>query len=183
MAIESPKYKVEKKDGKIEFRQYQGYIQAEVEVSGTDYRSAAEQGFDILAGYIFGGNTVSRKIEMTSPVKTARSEKIPMTSPVKVSKSGNYRVAFIMPSKYTLENLPVPNDDRIKILKVQPERVAAIRFSGFFNQKKIDKNIGLIKDYLEKKNIDYNSEAVIAGYSPPWIPGFLAKNEVMLKIV
>lgn len=182
MSIESPKYEVEKKDGKIEFRQYQSYIQAEVEVKGNDYKAAAELGFDILASYIFGNNTVSEKIDMTSPVKAIRSEKIPMTAPVKISKKSDYRVAFIMPSKYSLEGLPVPNDKRIKIVKVDPEKIAAIRFSGFFNQKKIDRNIELVKDYLEEKNIGHDKEAVIAGYSPPWIPGFLARNEVMVKI-
>jgi hypothetical protein len=42
-----------------------------------------------------------------------------------------------MPSIYTLDILPMPNDKRIKIKKIKPEIVAAIRFSGFFNQKKL----------------------------------------------
>ena len=93
MAIETPKYSVLRKNKNIEIRQYSEYIQAEVEVNSSNYRSAIEKGFEILAGYIFGNNVSRKKIDMTAPVKTTQSEKIPMTSPVKLSGEGNYNVS------------------------------------------------------------------------------------------
>jgi len=39
-----------------------------------------------------------------------------------------------------------------------------------------------VKEYLSNENISTDNEFVIAGYNPPWIPGFLARNEVMIKI-
>lgn len=182
MAIETPKYKVLKKYKNIELRQYSGYIQAEVEVSGLNYRSAIEKGFNILAGYIFGNNVSRKKIDMTAPVKTSKPERIAMTSPVKVSGEGTYNIAFFMPSKYTLDNLPIPNEKSIKLKQIKPEKIAAIRFSGFFDQQNIDKNIILLEEYLTSENIKTESEFIIAGYNPPWIPGFLARNEAMIKI-
>ena len=182
MAIETPKYTVIKKHKNIELRQYLGYIQAEVEVVGLNYRSAIERGFEILAGYIFGNNVSRKKIDMTAPVKTSKSERIAMTSPVKVSGEGTYNVAFFMPSSYTLETLPIPNNSSIKLVEIKPEKIAAIRFSGFFNQENVDKNIITLKEYLAKENIKTDDIFIIAGYNPPWIPGFLARNEAMIKI-
>jgi hypothetical protein len=165
MAIETPKYTVIRKHNNIELRQYSRYIQAEVEVSGLNYRSAIEKGFEILAGYIFGNNVSRKKIDMTAPVKTSKSEKIAMTSPVKVSGEGTYSVAFFMPSRYTLENLPIPNEKSIILREIKPEKVAAIRFSGFFNQKNVDENIITLKEYLAKEKIKTGDVFIIAGYT------------------
>jgi hypothetical protein len=182
MAIETLKYGVIKKNKNIEIRKYPEYIQAETEVKDVDYRSAIGKGFQILAGYIFGDNMSQKKIDMTSPVKTSRSEKIAMTTPVKISGVDTFDIAFMMPSIYTLDTLPVPNDKRIKIREIKPEKLAVIRFSGFFNQKKIENNLILLKEYLKNENIKTEKGFIIAGYNPPWIPGFLARNEVMIKI-
>jgi hypothetical protein len=182
MAIETPKYKVVKKYKNIEIRQYSGYIQAEVEVMADNYKSAIEKGFEILASYIFGNNTGWKKIDMTAPVKTSKSEKISMTTPVKVYGEGTYTVSFVMPSKYTLETLPLPNEKSINFKRLDAQKIAAIRFSGFFKQENISKNIAFLKEYLAKEKISTDNEFVIAGYSPPWIPRFLARNEVMIKI-
>jgi len=46
MAIETPKYSVLRKNKNIEIRQYSEYIQAEVEVNSSNYRSAIEKGFN-----------------------------------------------------------------------------------------------------------------------------------------
>jgi hypothetical protein len=182
MAIETPKYKVIKKYKNIEIRQYSEYIQAEVEVIAENYKSAIEKGFETLASYIFGNNISRQKIDMTSPVKTSKSEKISMTTPVKVYGKGTYTVSFVMPTKYTLKTLPLPNEKSINFKAIDKQKIAAIRFSGFFIQENIDKNIALLKEYLANENISTDNEFVIAGYNPPWIPGFLARNEVMIKI-
>ncbi len=59
---ETPKYSVIKKQKEIELRQYAGYIQAEVSIDEKNYKSAIEQGFNVLAGYIFGNNISRQKI-------------------------------------------------------------------------------------------------------------------------
>ena len=71
MAIEKPKYKVLKRDGKFEIREYEEQILAEVEIEG-DWSSALNRGFRVLAGYIFGANKVKSKIAMTAPVTEER---------------------------------------------------------------------------------------------------------------
>lgn len=180
---ETPKYSVIKKQKEIEIRQYPGYIQAEVAVEEKNYKSAIEKGFNILAGYIFGNNISKQKIEMTAPVQAFQSEKIAMTTPVTVTGKNSFTVAFIMPSAYTLETLPQPKDDRIEFNLIPDRQMAAIRFSGYFNQDRIQRNKQRLSLWLDEQGIETEGDFIVAGYNPPWVPGFLARNEVLIKII
>ena len=143
-------------------------------------KSAIESGFSILAGYIFGNNVSRQKVEMTSPVQT--SQKIAMTTPVTVSGSEKFTVAFIMPSKFTLESLPTPNDNRIRFIAIPEHEMAAIRFSGYFNQKSINQHKEQLEQWLQDQGMETEGDFIIAGYNPPWVPGIFARNEVMIKL-
>jgi hypothetical protein len=179
---QTPKYSVIKKQGEIEIRHYPAYIQAEVVIDEKNYKSAIEKGFGVLAGYIFGNNVSKQRIEMTSPVQASQSEKIAMTTPVTVTGESGFTVAFIMPSTYTLETLPQPRDSRVHI-KLIPERsLAAIRFSGFFRQDAIQKNKQRLSQWLQEQGIEAEGDFIVAGYNPPWVPGFLARNEVLIQV-
>jgi len=179
---ETPKYSVSRKQNKIEIRQYPGYIQAEVTVEDTTYRSAIERGFNVLAGYIFGNNISRQKIEMTTPVQAAQSEKIAMTTPVTATGGAGFTVAFIMPAEYTLETLPQPKDNRVHFTPIPARSMAAIRFSGYFQQETILKNKQRLRQWLDEQGIETEGDFVVAGYNPPWVPGFLARNEVLIQI-
>lgn len=179
---ETPKYSVSRKQGEIEIRQYPGYIQAEVNVDDKNYRSAIGKGFNYLAGYIFGNNISRQKIEMTTPVQASRSEKIAMTTPVTITGASSYTVAFIMPAEYTLETLPQPKDNRVHFTQLPARSMAAIRFSGYFRHETIQKNKQLLMDWLKAQGLETEGEFIIAGYNPPWVPGFLARNEVLIQI-
>ena len=177
---ESPKYELIRKDNNIEIRRYAPYIKAEVDVSGTNYRNAIEKGFTVLAGYIFGNNQSRQNVEMTSPVQA--SQKIAMTTPVTVTGDEKFVVAFIMPSKFTLETLPVPNDKRIRLIAIPEQLMAVIRFSGYFNQKSIEKHKKELEQFLLDKSMETEGDFIIAGYNPPWVPGIFARNEIMIPI-
>ena len=180
---ETPKYSVSRKQNEIEIRQYPGYyIQAEVTVEEKNYRSAIEKGFNLLAGYIFGNNTSRQKIEMTTPVQASRSEKIAMTTPVTVTGASSFTVAFIMPAEYTLETLPQPKDTRVHFTHIPARTMAAVRFSGYFQQETIEKNKQRLSHWLEEQGLETEDDFIVAGYNPPWIPGFLARNEVLIQI-
>lgn len=179
---ETPKYTVIKKQNELEIRRYPAYIQAEVVVDETDYQAAIEKGFNFLAGYIFGNNVSKQKIEMTSPVQASQSEKIAMTTPVTVSGETNFTVAFIMPAAYTLETLPQPKDSRVHFRLIPARWLAAIRFSGFFRQEMIRDNKLRLSRWLLEQGLEAEGDFIVAGYSPPWVPGFLARNEVLIQV-
>ena len=66
MASEEPDFTVVMAEDDFEVRDYPALIAAEVEVSGSRDEASSE-GFRLLAGYIFGGNTRKESIAMTTP--------------------------------------------------------------------------------------------------------------------
>jgi hypothetical protein len=183
---DGPEYRVVKQDGNIEVREYDGYITAYVDVA-SDFNGAVYSGFMKLFNYISGNNTNRSKIKMTVPVteeQVSASEKIPMTAPVTSEKvSGDvYRISFIMPPGYTLDTLPVPGDKDVKFQKLEPFKAAVITFSGRLNDNLMNKKTEEFKQWLGKNGLQPQSNYISAQYNPPWIPGFMRKNEIIVEI-
>ena len=183
LAIEKAKYTVLEKENDFEIRQYDSQIVAETYVDG-DLEDVGNEGFRRLYGYISGDNTKKQSISMTAPVgQEAGSEKIAMTAPVKQEKKDNqWRITFLMPAEYTLETLPEPNDNRVK-LKADPGRLmAAVRYSGTWSEDGYEENRALLEAYIQKRGLTKAGEPVWARYDPPFMPWFLRRNEVLIPI-
>jgi SOUL heme-binding protein len=180
--VEQPKYKVAERSGNIEIRDYAPLIVAEAEVKG-ERREAISKGFRLIADYIFGNNTAARKVPMTTPVTQQGNEKIAMTAPVTQQGGDNtWRVRFIMPSKYTMETLPKPNNPAVKLKEVPAKRFAVIRFSGMAGEESLKRHTRELEDFLSAKNLTALSPPTYAFYNPPWTLPFLRRNEVMVEI-
>ena len=186
--LERPSFLILEKRRSYEFRIYEPYIIAEVEVSG-DYEGASSAGFRILADYIFGNNTRREKIAMTAPVaieKKQLNEKISMTVPVLMKpKDGQqaeaFTMSFMMPSKYTMDTLPNPNNPAVKLRQVPKRKVAAIRFSLLANTKRIEKKTAELKKALRRDGLTVVSEPEIARYNAPFSNPLLRRNEILLE--
>ncbi len=192
MAIEEPKHRVLETTGKIELREYEPSLLAEVEMTGE--RSAAiNAGFRVLAGYIFGGNQAQTKIAMTAPVTQApersekASEKIAMTAPVTQESVGaasesRWRVAFMMPSQYTLDTLPIPNDARVKFRVSEPIKRAAIVFDGFSTQSNLDTHRAKLEAFVKERGLKTKGEYSMAFYNYPFTLPWNRRNEWWVAI-
>ena len=183
MAIEKAKYTVFEKKDNFEIRQYDSQIVAETYVDG-DLEDVGNEGFRRLYGYISGDNKKKQSISMTVPVgQEAGSEKIAMTAPVKQEKKDNqWRITFLMPTEYTLETLPEPNDTRVK-LKVDPGRLmAAVRYTGTWSEDGYEENRALLEEYIQKRGLTKAGDPVWARYDPPFMPWFLHRNEVLIPV-
>jgi effector-binding domain-containing protein len=180
--VEQPSYTVIRSFGDVEVRDYPPMIVAEVEVSG-ERKQAINAGFRMIADYIFGNNSPSKKIPMTAPVTQQAGENIAMTAPVsQQSAGGAWRVRFVMPSGYTLETLPTPNNAAVKLVVVPAERFAAIRFSGLAGDEAVARHKQRLFDRLAEQALAPQAEAVMAFYNPPWTLPFLRRNEILVKI-
>ena len=183
MGIEEPKYAVSLHEGAYEVRDYQAAVAAEVSVTG-DQRAAARKGFRLLAGYIFGGNRRHQSIAMTAPVAQERTgEKIAMTAPVTQTQSdGAWVVRFTMPSAYSLETLPEPNDPKVKLRAVAAARFAVIRFSGLASRTNVEAKTAELVDFAKAHHLRAIGSALLAQYNPPWTLWFMRRNEVMIEV-
>ncbi|WP_411359781.1 SOUL family heme-binding protein [Pseudidiomarina salilacus] len=185
MATEEPKYDVQKQDGDFELRQYAPMIVAEVTVRGS-MDNASGKAFRVLADYIFGNNRVpggtNTEIAMTTPVTmTPQAEKIAMTSPVTMqANDGAWQMNFMMPSQYSMETLPQPNNPNITIRELPSQHYAVIRFSGFAGEGKVAEKTAALRDWMTANEIKPSGEPELARYDPPWTLPFLRRNEVKI---
>lgn len=184
-ALEEPKYSVLKEYENFEIRNYDSYLVAEVDIEGS-YNKTGNEAFRILAGYIFGDNQSSTKMNMTAPVESEAiqpSERMNMTAPVFSNKNINgYTYRFVMESKYTQETLPVPNNSKIRITEIKDRVMAVISFSGRWSQKNFEKHEQILVNDLKNEGIGVASEAIYARYNAPFTPWFLRRNEIMFEI-
>ncbi len=194
--IETLAYEVlDKKDG-YEIRQYPDHIVAKTQVEG----GSMNNGFGIVAGYIFGGNTknnVSEKIAMTTPVITqnegediamttpviTKNENIAMTAPVITENNGNVKnISFVMPDKYDIDTLPIPKDSRVELEKVKGKKWAVLRYTWTQSEKLKKKNLEKLITMLDRDGIVHKDEVQFAFYNPPLTLPFLLRNEVWVLV-
>ncbi len=179
--VENTEYTVLESKKEYEVRLYPAHIVAQTTVQGS-YKEALNQGFRIVAGYIFGGNTKKESIAMTAPV-IEKSESIAMTAPVTATVDGeSHVVAFGMPRSYTFDTLPVPTDSRVKIVTVPEKKMAVIRFSWFRTDSKVQSKKQELLDVLKRDNVLVVGEPQYAGYNAPWTPPWMTRNEVLVEV-
>ena len=182
-AVEEPKYTVVGQHEGFEVREYPPYIAAEVVVPGSA-GEAGNQGFRLLAGYIFGRNKGERKIPMTAPVTQAPApQKIEMTAPVtQAAAEGGWRVQFVMPAGSTMETLPEPLDPQVKLREVPATRYAVIRYSGFWTEGNYEEHLQALQRAVDAAGLPVTGPPVYSRYDPPWIPWFMRRNEIWLRL-
>ena len=182
-AIEEPRYTVVRAYEGFEVREYAPYLVAEVTVPGPA-SEAGNQGFRILAGYIFGKNRGERKIAMTAPVTQAPvPQKIEMTAPVtQTAGDGGYVVQFVMPSTFTLDTLPLPDDPRVRLRDVPAARYAVIRYSGTWSDANYQDHLAKLRRAVQDAGLATVGEPVYSRYNGPMTPWFLRRNEIWLPL-
>ncbi len=173
MGIEEPAYQSLKQDGDFELRQYRGFVVAETYVNGT-LDEASNAGFRLIADYIFGNNL---------SVTGSGAEKISMTAPVTTEKIGErWRVHFVMPSKYTLANLPKPVNPAVQLREVAGNRVAVLRFSGFSSEEKTRAKSAELLAWMKTQGLEADATPQLARYNPPITPPFWRRNEILIAV-
>jgi len=183
MAIEEVAYKVLKKDNRFEIRDYAPHILAETVVEG-DLEEAGNKAFRRLFRYISGENRSRGKVAMTAPVSQEPiREKITMTAPVGQQRAQeSWAVSFMMPTSYTLETLPEPEDPKVTLRQVPARRMAAVRYSGFWSEKNYLRYKLELESWIHEKGLTTVGDPVWARYNPPFTPWFLRRNEILIPV-
>ncbi|PQP48264.1 SOUL family heme-binding protein [Mycolicibacterium austroafricanum] len=168
--------------GAIEIRRYGPRIAAQTVVAG-DEEMARNAGFRRLAGYIFGGNHSQSQIAMTAPVAQQR-EKIAMTAPVAQARNadGQSVIRFFMPSKWSMELLPAPDDERVELVEVPGATYAVLRFSGDRSPQTVATKCEELLKSLGDSGFTPRGEPTAWFYDPPWTLPFRRRNEVAVEV-
>jgi hypothetical protein len=165
---EEQKHSLVRKYKDFEIRFYPSATIATINSYAKTYRDLSGPGFQKLAGYIFGGNEASTKISMTTPVQMDINDSVSTMS-------------FVMPSSYTKDNLPKPNDPNVQIINTADEYVAVIRFGGYASDEDLKFYSGKLQNLLKENGITSLGNYRFLGYNPPF--QFIGRrNEIIVAV-
>jgi DNA gyrase inhibitor GyrI len=160
---ESAPYKVVKRDGHFELRDYPPLVIAETPMRGAD------GSFMRLFHFIDG--------------KNAAQQKIPMTTPVFFSgEATNATMAFVLPKDMATNQAPKPNEPSVVIREIPGGQFAVLRFSGGRNADNETNTLEQLKTWMAAHKLSPVGPPIYAYFDPPWTPTFFRRNEVMLRV-
>jgi len=157
----------------FEVRKYSPCVLAEVKVS-ADYSSAAGLAFNSLFQYISKSNKQSEKIAMTAPVISARK--------ANKAEEDEWFVSFVMPSGSTFGHLPHPNDSRVILRELDAETCIATSFRGRATEEVSRAKVVFLCAAAARENVALSDETRICRFDPPFKPGFMQYNEVVIPV-
>jgi hypothetical protein len=157
----------------FELREYKPCVIAEVKVS-AQYSNATNSAFGSLFRYISKGNEGSQKIAMTAPVIASQKDK--------KANENEWFVSFVMPSGSTYGHLPNPNDPQVILRELDTETCIAASFRGRATEDVAEKKIKQLRAAAAKENLSLSEETRICRFDPPFKPGFLQYNEIVIPV-
>lgn len=162
-------YKVLEVRDEFELRSYPEHILAQVSVYG-DFINAGNRGFGPLLGYISGNNATGTKLAMTAPVIQEETG------------AGLHAVSFVLPKSTDPHRVPIPRNSHLSIVHMTPCIVAARRFSGSWKSERFNKERDALLASVLEAGLQAHGQPYSARYDPPWKPGFLKRNEVLVRV-
>lgn len=153
----------------VEIRRYPDYVLVQVAVDG-EFDRAGNSAFRPLFGYITGSNEASKKFEMTAPVL---QEQVGETSHV---------VSFVLPEGVDATSIPLPKDATVTTRAVPGHDAAALRFRGGWSEKSFSQHAAELRTKVASAGLDAVGDVYFARFDPPWMPGLLKHNEVLLAL-
>lgn len=164
---ETAAYETIEKAGDFELRLYEELRVVATPMSGE----GRNQSFGRLFRYISGENSGEQKIEMTTPVFMPGSA------------DGSMReMQFVVPKAVAAAGAPDPKATEVKLDRVPGGRFAALRFSGRMDKATAAEKFSELRDLLKKRGLAPLGDPIYAGYDPPWTPGPMRRNEVLVRV-
>ncbi|MFM7099692.1 MAG: SOUL family heme-binding protein [Verrucomicrobiota bacterium] len=152
----SAPYRTLHRDGGYEVRDYPALRLVETRTGGGDFMR--------LFRYIDQRNEAGRKIAMTTPVF------------MQPGRPAGETMAFVLPED--LPTPPAPLDDAVRLTELPPQRVAVLRFRG--RRESSGEVTTRLREWISRQGLTAAGAPLVGYFDPPWIPGFLRRNEVMI---
>lgn len=174
VGYETAEYKVVESDGAFEIREYPDLMlvvtDSEMDTQGRD------GSFMRLFRYISGENKADQKIAMTTPVFMEGA-----------GEQSRVSMGFVMPKEVSAGGVPEPKRDGVVIRKRNGGRFAVIRFPGKLDSQLAKAQEAKLRQWMASKSLEAiqipgQPSVEAAGYDPPFIPGLLRRNEVLIRL-
>ena len=158
---ETQEYQVIDQIDKIEIRYYPSAPM--IRVSSNQSRN---NNFGKLFRYIAGNNNNEEKIAMTTPVYMSNQSKT---------------MEFVLPKRFLSGDIPVPNDNDVETYISEHKYYAAIKYSGYSNNKKEENYRQELVKILQNNNLKTMSEHFVLSYDAP-TKFYNRRNEVLIQV-
>jgi hypothetical protein len=109
---------------------------------------------------------------MTAPVIAAQRSS--------TTEDDEWFVSFVMPSGSTFGHLPHPNDPQVVLRELDVETCVALSFRGKATEELSRRKIRELRIAATEMNIALSSETRICRFDPPFKPGFMQYNEIVI---
>jgi len=180
-AHEEPDYRALETDGDHQIRDYPALIVAETVVHGAR-RESLDEGFSILADYLFARSREGEKLAMTVPVMQDSGDPMASDPPLfDDDLEGAWRTRFVMPAGRDVDELPDPPEG-VELVEIPARKMAVVSFPGRATDRLLAEQEGRLRGWLAKRGVRSDGEPEFAFYNSPVIPGPMRRNEVWLAL-
>lgn len=162
---ESAPYTVVRSDGNFELRDYPALTVVETPMASPD---GSDGSFMRLFHFITGENEGKREIAMTTPV-------------FMTGRDTNRTMAFVLPTTMKAPAVPKPSDNLVNVRELPAGRFAVLRFSGGRSAKHDASALEQLLARMQADGLTQLSPPIYGYFDPPWTPGFLRRNDVMVR--
>lgn len=176
---ETASYQTVLSDGPFEIRDYVSLTLIEAPMGPGAGDGDGNRSFGRLFGYITGKNSGQKKIAMTTPVFMTEREQEEAGSGA--GDRSNRNMAFVMPATMTSEEPPQPADESLSVRTMPPTRYATYRFSGSRSSQRESDALERLRQWMKEQNHPALAAPIYGYFDPPWTPGVLRRNEVMIE--
>lgn len=187
-AYESARYSVVSSDGNFEVRDY-----ADLVLVSTAMRfdaQGSDGSFSRLFRYISGDNRQQQKVAMTTPVFMERGSEMvgDETTFNQANRDGRQtgmqpgQMAFVVPEQVASGGAPQPGNANVELRERAGGKFAAIRFTGRMGDAALRQKEAELRQWMEQQDLTVAGPVEYAGYDPPWTPGFLRRNEILIRV-
>ena len=185
-SVEQPGFETVAEEGRMQIRAYGPTVEARFTVEADNAEAASSAGFGTLADYIFGANESGTGIDMTAPVTTRPAGALTVTGTTArddaLTRPGPYTLAFTMPSRWSMDDLPAPKNEDVRLVEVPARTVAAWRTTGPLPDDETREAIDELVDFARKAGFTPAGSPIRAGYDGPDVPAAERRNEVMIPV-
>jgi DNA gyrase inhibitor GyrI len=164
---ETAAYRVLADESPFQLREYSELVLATTAMAGWDLER--DGSFMRLFRYISGDNAAAEEISMTTPVFLRRSD-------------DSAKMSFVVPREVAERGAPAATSPEVEIETMSGGRFAAYRFSGVRDEQAYREARARLQAWVEERGWRTEGSPIVAGYDPPFVPGFLRRNEVIVRV-